>query len=173
MARRDPDEQYVIDLCDEVLGSVGLRQHRFDFLLGDPSPRTGRQVTLPVDAYYPELNLVIEYHERQHAEPVVFFDRRPTVSGIGRETQHEMYDQRRRDLLHRHGINLIEICCLDLPHDGRNHLLREEGDRRIIGQFLAGYIDPPDWSHTRHLLHAARGARRQSLRPLQLGSSRP
>jgi hypothetical protein len=166
MARRDSDEHYVLDLCDEVLGSISLRQHRFDFLLGDPSPKTGRQMKLPVDAYYPDLNLVIEYHERQHAEQVPLFDGRPTVSGVSRGTQRALYDQRRRELLPRHGINLSEICYLDLPHDGRKRLLREDGDKRIIGQFLAGYVDPPDWSHTRQLLHSARRARRQCLRPL-------
>lgn len=29
------DEIYVIDLCDEILGTKALRQHCFDFLRGD------------------------------------------------------------------------------------------------------------------------------------------
>jgi len=52
--RKASDEHYVIDLCDELLGVPAERQYRFDFLRGD----TG--VSLPVDAYYPDLNLVIE-----------------------------------------------------------------------------------------------------------------
>jgi hypothetical protein len=53
------DETYVLDICDRVLGVSGIRQHRFAFLQDD----TG--TPLPVDAYYPELSLVIEYRERQ------------------------------------------------------------------------------------------------------------
>ena len=62
------DESYVVNLCDEVLGLKALRQYRFPFLLGD----TGK--ALPVDAYYKEKNLVVEYCERQHTEVVPFFD---------------------------------------------------------------------------------------------------
>ncbi len=76
--RKDSDEFYVIDLCDEVLGLKASRQHTFDFLRGDGTP--GRR--LLVDAYYPELNLVVEYRERQHSESVAFFDKKNAVSGV-------------------------------------------------------------------------------------------
>jgi hypothetical protein len=33
---------------------------------------------LPVDGFYPTLNLGVEYHERQHPERVGFFDDKPT-----------------------------------------------------------------------------------------------
>ena len=46
------DEHYIIDLCDHVLGMTALRQHKFDFLRGDPG-KHGRCRRLPVDAYYP------------------------------------------------------------------------------------------------------------------------
>ena len=70
---QDRDEDYVIDLCDEVLGLKASRQHRFDFLTGD----TGCK--LPVDAYYEEKKLVVEYHEKQHTEDVPFFNRKKTA----------------------------------------------------------------------------------------------
>lgn len=74
--RQNSDEYYVIGLCNEVLGQTALQQHRFEFLRGD----TGRK--LPVDAYYEQLNLVVEYCETQHTEAAPFFDRstskRPT-----------------------------------------------------------------------------------------------
>jgi hypothetical protein len=46
------DEDYVKELCDRVLNRKGLRQHRFDFLLGDfgRNGRAGHR--LPVDAYF-------------------------------------------------------------------------------------------------------------------------
>jgi hypothetical protein len=53
-SRKDSDEHYVLDLCDDVLKMKGLRQHRFDFLFGDSSTK------LPVDICYSNLNLVTE-----------------------------------------------------------------------------------------------------------------
>ena len=46
MGRDTSDEAYVIDLCDRVLGIPGLRQHRFDWLLGDPASSADRWVCL-------------------------------------------------------------------------------------------------------------------------------
>lgn len=165
MARIDSDEYYVIDLCDEVLGREGLRQHRFDFLLGDPSPKTGRQVKLPVGVYYPDLHLVVEYNARQQSEP--FPDRRQTVRGTGQSQRRVLYHRRRREVLPRHGINLIEITYADLPHDSRKRLLRVDNDRRIIHQFLAGYVFTSGMrSHNHFLLRTRQQDRRQQQRSL-------
>ena len=57
-SRKDSDEEYVINLCDEVLGLTARRQYCFDFLKGD----TGRK--LPVDAYYEDLKLVELSYEK-------------------------------------------------------------------------------------------------------------
>ena len=115
---RKSDEGYVIDLCDEVLGVRGLRQHTFEFLRGDAGTK------LPVDVYYPDLSLVIEYRERQHFEPVGFFDRRETVSGVPRGEQRKRYDARRHEVLPQHGIDLVAIAYLDLAHHGNKRLIR-------------------------------------------------
>jgi hypothetical protein len=103
--RTHSDEHYIIDLCDEVLGAKGSRQHRFPFLTGD----TGR--ALPVDVYYPQHNLVIEYLEKQHSEAVKFFDKpdKLTASGVPRSEQRKIYDERRRTILPQHGIRLIAL----------------------------------------------------------------
>ena len=125
------DEKYIIDLCSQVLGRVASQQHRFDFLRGD----TGCK--LPVDAYYAELNLVIEYRERQHTESVDFWDRKPTASGIPRAQQRARYDQRRREVLPQHGIKVVEIGYHEFGHDGRKRLLREmENDKLVVRRRL-------------------------------------
>ena len=125
------DETYVIDLCDEVLGRKALRQYRFPFLLGD----SGK--SLPVDAYYAEVNLVIEYGERQHSESVPFFDRRLTVSGIGRGEQRKIYDERRKEILPKHGIRLISISYSDFEYDSRKRIVREyQRDIQIVKNML-------------------------------------
>ena len=56
---RPKDESYVIDLCDDVLQAKALRGYRFACLRGDPDKRGVRHM-LPVDAYYPDLGLVVE-----------------------------------------------------------------------------------------------------------------
>ncbi len=134
------DEHYVIDLCDEVLGTKARRQHRFDFLRGDARPGT-RGACLPVDAYYPELELVIEYRERQHTEAVSFFDKldRMTVSGVHRGEQRRLYDERRRKVLPEHGIRLIELSYTDFCHNAKKRLLRSEPeDSRGVKSYLMG-----------------------------------
>lgn len=127
ITRNQSDESYVIDLCDEVLKLKALRQHRFDFLKGDSGTK------LPVDAYYPSLNLVVEFRERQHTEEVKFFDKRQTVSGVGRGEQRKLYDQRRREVLPKHGIKLIELDYSDFEHTRNKKLVRnKEADLKVI-----------------------------------------
>jgi hypothetical protein len=143
MTKRKPikrDESYILDLCDELLGQKALRQCRFDFLRGDPGKR-GVGTKLPVDAYYKALELVIEYRERQHSEPVKFFDRRVTVSGGSRREQRAKYDQRRRDELPRHGIKPIEFSYDEFECDARKRLIRDESkDKQVVRAKLEKWI---------------------------------
>ncbi|TBW30439.1 hypothetical protein EZJ28_02275 [Gramella sp. KN1008] len=132
-SRRDSDETYVIDLCDEILDQKSSRQHKFDFLRGD----SGRR--LPVDAFYEKLNLVIEYRERHHSEAVSHFDKpyKMTVSGVHRGEQRKIYDQRRRDLLPEYGIKLIEIEYTQFEYDGRRRIVRNrDRDLRILNNLI-------------------------------------
>lgn len=129
------DEGYVIGLCDDVLQLRAQRGHRFDFLLGDLSSKTGEQVRLPVDAFYAELKLVVEYHERQHTEGVALFDRRLTPSGT-RGEQRPIYDARRRDVLPLHGIRCVEIRHTDFANDSRKRIVRSERDIEIVRNIL-------------------------------------
>jgi hypothetical protein len=125
-ARADSDEAYVVDLCDAILGARASRQHRFDWLVGDPA-RNGRSRTLPVDAYYATHRLVIEYRERQHDEPVAHFDKPDvlTVSGVHRGIQRRIYDERRAVEIPAHGLRLIVVKPSDLAADDRGRLLRD------------------------------------------------
>lgn len=125
--QRRSDESYIVDLCDEVLQLKALRQYRFDFLRGDAGTK------LPVDAYYPSLNLVVEFRERQHTEEVKFFDRRQTVSGVGRGEQRKLYDQLRRDILPKNGITLVELDYELFEHTRNKKLIRnKESDLKVV-----------------------------------------
>lgn len=128
------DENYILNLCDELLNRASQRQYKFDFLLGDPG-KNGNCRKLPVDAYYDDLKLVIEYKERQHTEAVNHFDKpnKITVSGVHRGLQRAMYDNRRREILPKHKIKLIEISYSDFEHTSSKRLKRNiETDKRKL-----------------------------------------
>jgi hypothetical protein len=128
--REKSDEAYVLDLCDKALKVQGLRQYRFDWLLGDEG-KSGKKASLPVDIYYPDLKLVIEYRERQHTESVPIMDRRMTLSGISRGEQRRRYDERRRKEIPKHGLRLIEISFNDFDHDASKKIIRDLGQNSI------------------------------------------
>jgi hypothetical protein len=135
------DETYVIDLCDRVLGMAALRQHRFDELRGDTG-RNGTSRRLPVDAYYPDLAMVIEYRERQHTEAVPIMDRRMTISGCTRAEQRQRYDARRREVIPALGFTLIEIDFHHLRHDRRGRLLRSSQEDEAAVRLILGIRAP-------------------------------
>lgn len=107
--RADSNEYYVISLCEKALGAPALRQARFDWLRGDPSSARPHGTKLPVDAFWPELGLVVEFQEEQHSQPSPFFDRRQTVSGVGRGEQRRLYDERKRTVIPQQGLRLVVI----------------------------------------------------------------
>lgn len=127
--RASSDEAYVVDLCDRLLGEIGLRQHRFQWLRGD----SGK--TLPVDAYYPEAGIVIEYRERQHDRPAPHFDKpdRLTVSGVPRGEQRHRYDLRREEVIPKHALRLVVVKPDDLDADSHGRLKRhEQADLEVL-----------------------------------------
>ena len=140
MGRETSDETYVLDLCDEVLGAPGQRQARFSWLTGDLG-RDGRARTLPVDSYWPQLDLVVEYREIQHDRPVKHFDKpdQLTVSGVHRGLQRALYDQRRDEQIPAHGIRLVVIKPAELTSNRQGRLLRHRHeDLRSLRARLAG-----------------------------------
>ena len=82
----------------------------------------------------------MEYHERQHRERVGFFDDKPTVSGVPRGEQRRMYDERRADLLPRHGYSLVVLNVDEFAHDRAKRLLRTHQDQTVISRRLASFI---------------------------------
>ncbi|MFF1626683.1 hypothetical protein [Streptomyces sp. NPDC058272] len=138
--RENTDEVYVLDLCDEVLGEQGLRQHRFDWLLGDTGA-AGRRTRVPVDSYWPGRKLVVEYREMQYDQPTPFFDKpgRLTVSGVERGEQRALYDARRDAEIPSHGLHLLVIRPADLGANSRGRLHRKDrtGDLKAVRSLLA------------------------------------
>lgn len=133
VGRDASDEMYVLDLCDRILCEVSLRQHRFEWLLGDLNAN-GRQAKLPVDAYWPGHRLVVEYREIQHDGPVPHFDKAHvvTVSGVHRGEQRAVYDARRDELIPRNGLRLVVIKPSTLAAGSRGRLLRHAASDQVV-----------------------------------------
>ena len=137
------DEYYIIDLCDEILGQKASRQKTFKFLVGDLHKDGVSRTKLPVDAYYEALNLVVEFHEKQHTEEVGHFDKidRLTVSGVSRGEQRKIYDQRRKSVLKNKDIDLLEVDYFLFEVDDHKKLLRnKDNDIQVLTKLLAKYI---------------------------------
>jgi hypothetical protein len=137
--RADSDEAYVLGLCDEVFGGSGLRQHRFDWLMGDPG-KSGHCRKLPVDGYWPGAATVVEYREVQHDRPVKHFDKPNvlTVSGVHRGLQRALYDARRDTLIPARGLRLVVIRPSNLSSNGSGRLRRlRESDLEQVGHLLS------------------------------------
>ena len=82
-------ERYCAKLVSDALGGIEYKSgHRFPFLRGDPTPKRPNGVTLPVDAYYPDFRLVLEFREAQHySDRVALWDNRITATGQMRKEQ--------------------------------------------------------------------------------------
>lgn len=139
--RKNSDEHYVIDLCDEVLNEHANRQYCFEFLRGDPCSSFPLGKKLPVDAYYESLNLVVEYYERQHTESVKHFNKN-TISGVTRDKQRKIYDERRKKVLPENGIDLVVLSYTDFKHNIQKRLVRDRNaDIEVVRQKLMPYFD--------------------------------
>jgi hypothetical protein len=139
--RKDSDEHYIINLCDELLKIKGSRQHTFDFLRGDLG-KTGRK-KLPVDVYYETLNLVIEFNEQQHTKAVKHFDKpdKLTVSGVHRGEQRKIYDKRKRDVLPKHSIKVIDLVYSDFLCDSKGKLIRDIAkDKEVLKNCIKNFL---------------------------------
>ncbi|BFP51444.1 hypothetical protein SCMC78_12510 [Streptomyces sp. CMC78] len=127
----------MLDLCDEVMGEPAERGHRFDWLLGDPG-ESGRQQKLPVDAYWPGHQLVVDYRGPLRDRPNQLFDKpgTPTVSGVDRSEQRDLYDMRRDAEIPTHGLRLVVIRPADLDADDRGNLRRNRESDLVAVQAL-------------------------------------
>jgi hypothetical protein len=109
--------QYVLELVDELVGEPGWRDHRFRWLTEDEPDDERRRMSsplLPVDAYYPSRQLVVQYRDRRQAG-----------------------DRRREQLIPRQGIALVTITPEVLATDRRGRVAqRRDADARAIEALL-------------------------------------
>lgn len=134
--RSNSDEKYVLELVAEVLNENYEWQKRFDTLLGDPG-KNGRRSRLSVDAYFSNVNLIIEYREKQHSQSVRIMDKRMTVSGVDRGEQRRIYDLWKEKWAKDNDIMFLAIDFSELSHKKSGKLLKNiEEDRKAISKMM-------------------------------------
>jgi len=141
--REESDEYYLIGLCNELLKEKAIHQKTFNFLLGDFHKNGKTRTELPLDAYYSDLNLVIEFIEKNKSESADDIDKaeKKTVSGVSRNEQRIKYTQRKREVLDEKQITLIEINYDQFKCDAQNKLVRNKvADIKILKKILKELI---------------------------------
>lgn len=139
MHRKDSDEIYVIDLVAAVLNELCVKQKRFETLFGDPNLK-GQRAILPVDAFFPNINLIVEYREIQHYKAVKIMDQRMTISGVPRGEQRRIYDLRKEKWAAEHNITFLAISFENLKHNSSGRLLRHvESDTNVIKKLVKAF----------------------------------
>lgn len=140
-ARASSDEYYLINLCDELLQQSASRQHKFGFILGDYHKDEKTRTALPVDAYYPTANLVLEF--QQVVDDSIEFGKpgRNTISGVDRAEQRQIYALRKRKALLVKDIPLIEIDFTVFALDADNKLVRnQDADVKVLKELLKDFL---------------------------------
>ena len=138
-------ERYCAGLVRDALQCAGyIENYRFSFLRGDPTAKQSNGTTLPVDAYYPEANLVLEFREGQHyGDRFAFRDNRITATGETRKQQRQKYDKKREDILPANGIRLLIVYDYQLSGDYDKDLTSvKEAIKELMGNNSLIYNRP-------------------------------
>ena len=84
---------------------------------------------------------MLEYYERQHTESVKHFNKN-TISGVTRDKQRKIYDERRKKVLPENGIDLVVLSYTDFKHNIQKRLVRDRNaDIEVVRQKLMPYFD--------------------------------
>lgn len=140
--RASSDAYYILNMCDQLLDQHASRQHKFGFILGDMHKDEKTRTALPVDAYYKQANLVIEFLDNgDELEMELGKPGRKTVSGVDRAEQRKIYALRKRKGLKSKEIPLIEIDFASFECNAENRLVRnEENDVKVLKKLLKDFI---------------------------------
>jgi hypothetical protein len=142
--RANNDESYLMGLIDEFLNRVGSRKHTFDFLLGDLHQDGETRTELPIDLYYSDLKLALEFikHPSTKKNLNAAKQEKRTVSGMTRAEQRQMYFERKKSTLINKEIDFVEIHFKEFELTEAFKLTRnKEKDERVLSTLLSDFID--------------------------------
>lgn len=146
LERAESDEAYLIGLIDELLNKTGSRKHTFDFLVGDLHQNGKNRTELPVDLFYPELKLALEFVEDPGSTKKQFEQKEEklTVSGISRAEQRIKYFNRKKKVLTKNEMYFVAIPFADFELNDSFKLVRKkDDDERVLRGLLHDFLDYP------------------------------
>lgn len=142
MSRKDgfkiSDEKYVLDICDEILNLNSLRQYSFEFLIKNPEKKDKKR-EFTIGAFYEELNLVIEYTDREHSEKATLVDKinNMAISVIYGGKERKVYDKSTSENIGKKEFKILEISYLDFNYDSKKRIIRNKNkDKEILKEKL-------------------------------------
>ena len=133
------DDDYLIELCDDILNKKSQKQFTFDDLLGDYHKDGISQTKLPLDAYYQDINLVVEVVNKRSVvlKNTIDKSQKITVSGVTREEQRKVYQERKRTFLEEKDVKVFEINFALFETDESNRLIKnKENDKALLKELL-------------------------------------
>ncbi len=132
---QNSDEYYLVNLCDELLKQKASRKHTFDTLVGNLHKRGKGRTKLPLDAYYEDLKLVLEFFKKN--EPTDKLDEKEQE----RKAQIKYYDQLKKKAILNKKLRLIEINYALFECNEANKLVRNtENDTLVLRGVLKDFI---------------------------------
>lgn len=132
---QNSDEYYLVNLCDELLKQKASRKHTFHTLVGNLHKKGKGRTKLPLDAYYEDLKLVLE-----------FFDKNGTKDELddkeqARKAKIKYYDQLKKKAILNKKLRLIEINYALFECNEVNKLVRNtENDMLVLKGVLKDFI---------------------------------
>jgi hypothetical protein len=144
LERANSDEKYLVDMINSLLGKKGSEKQTFDYLLGDLHQDGETRTELPVDLYFWELKLAIEFvnHPKTREQLIPQKQKKMTVSGVTRAEQRVKYFDRKKKVLTKKGMDFVEIPLAGFECDEQLKLFRNpENDERVLRGILGHYLD--------------------------------
>lgn len=133
---QNSDEFYLVNLCDELLEQKASRKHTFDTLVGNLHKRGKGRTKLPLDAYYKDLKLVIEFKRKNE-----ILDESDSKEQA-RITQISRYDALKKKAILKKDLRLMVINYASFECDDTNKLIRNTShDMLVLRDLLKDFLN--------------------------------
>ncbi|WP_299260226.1 hypothetical protein [uncultured Aquimarina sp.] len=134
-AIQNSDEYYLVNLCDELLKQKASRKHTFNTLVGNLHKKGKGRTKLPLDAYYEDLKLVLEFFRKNEITDELDEEEK------ARKAQIKYYNQLKKKAILTKKLRLIEINYASFECDAENKLVKNsESDRSVLKGILKDFI---------------------------------
>ncbi|WP_298426846.1 hypothetical protein [uncultured Kordia sp.] len=136
LAIKNSDENYLLDMCDELLDQKASRKHTFDTLVGNLHKRGKGRTKLPLDAYYKDLKLVIEFFQKE--KNFEDLDEKEQA----RITQIKYYDELKKEAVLNKKFRYMKINYAQFECNENGKLIRNtENDTIVLKNILKDFLE--------------------------------